>query len=168
MGFKTKENLQFFFGCGISGFGDPLYFLNLLVDRFQIFQLEFVVNDFFIKNRIYATRNVYNVGIVETTDHMDDGIHFPDIGQEFISQSFSFAGSFYQTGDVHNLDDGGHNPLRFHDFFQSIETLIGNGNDAHIGIDGAERIVGSFRFGAGKCVKKGGFANIRQSHNTTL
>jgi len=51
---------------------------------------------------------------------MQDCIGFPDVRQEFISQTFAFAGSFDQSGDVNDLHSGGDYSLRMHQFCQFV------------------------------------------------
>ena len=41
--------------------------------------------------------------IVEATEYVNDGIGFPNIGQELVSQSFTFAGTFHKSGDIYDF-----------------------------------------------------------------
>ena len=43
---------------------------------------------------------------------MNDGFAFADIGQELVPQPFSFAGSLYEAGNVHNFYNRRKDPLR--------------------------------------------------------
>ena len=49
---------------------------------------------------------------------------------------------------------------------QIIQAAVGHGDHAHIGLDGAEGIVGAFRAGIGDGVEQGALAHIGQTHNT--
>jgi hypothetical protein len=47
---------------------------------------------------------MHNIFILKTSDYMDDGIHCTNIGKEFITKSFSFAGTFNKTRNIYKLD----------------------------------------------------------------
>ena len=47
-----------------------------------------------------------------------------------------------QTGDVHELHRGGHDLRRMVDFGQRLQAVVGHRHDAHVGLDGGERVVG--------------------------
>ena len=86
-----------------------------------------------------------HIGVVKTADHMDDGVYLPDIGKELIAQAFALGGALYKSGDVHELDHrmGGLSGIVHGG--ELVQTGIRNGNHAHIGVNGAERVVGGFR-----------------------
>ena len=46
-----------------------------------------------------------NIRILEASYNVNDGIYFTDICQELVSKSLTFAGTFYQTCDIYELDD---------------------------------------------------------------
>ena len=43
-----------------------------------------------------------DVIVLEAADDVDDGIHFPDVGQELVPQAFTLTGAFDQSGDSRN------------------------------------------------------------------
>ena len=92
---------------------------------------------------------MYNVGIIEAANYMDDSVYFADVGEKLVSESLALGSSLYQTGNVHKFDDSRGNLGRIIERCQLLESLVGNGNDAHIRVDGAEGIVGGL--GAGLC-----------------
>ena len=48
-----------------------------------------------------------------------------------------------------------------------LQPRIGHGDDAHVGIDGAKRVIGRLRLaGAGDGVEEGGFAHVGQSDDS--
>ena len=87
--------------------------------------------------------------VVETAHDMDDGVHAPNMPQELVSQTFPLAGSLDETGDVHNLHGRRENPFRLYILRQLVHPGIWYLDDSHIGLDGAERIIGRFRLGRG-------------------
>lgn len=62
---------------------------------FDILKLEFSIYDVLIPNWIDGTIDMHDIVILKASYDMNDGIDFPDIGQELIAESFTFAGSFY-------------------------------------------------------------------------
>src|SRR6187397_3694344 len=88
-------------------------FLNFLFNTIKIFQLQFCIDDIFIANRINGAFITQNIFIYETADHMNDCINFPDIGKEFISESFTFAGAFYQSCYINYFKLCWYNSVRF-------------------------------------------------------
>ena len=78
------------------------------------------------------------------------------------------AGALDQAGDVHELDRGGDDHLASSAIaLQLGEPRIGHGDDADVGIDGAEGIIGRFGLaGAGDGVEQRGLADIRQSDDS--
>ena len=49
-----------------------------------------------------------------------------------------------------------------------VEALIGHGDDAGVGVDGAEGIVGGLRLGRGEGVEDGGFADVGQADDSAV
>ncbi len=97
---------------------------------------------------------------------MDDGVYLTDVGEEFIAQTLAFGCAFYKTGDIHKFDDGGGVFVRVVHFCQNVQTVVGNGDHAHVGLDGAEGIVCRLGAGVGDGVEEGAFANVGQTHDT--
>jgi len=132
-----------------------LHFLDAAVNGFQVFDLEFKINDFLVPDWVDSTVYVGDVGVFKTTDNVQDGICFPDVGQEFVAQPFAFAGPFDQSGDVDNFHGSGDDTARLDQFSQFVEAFIRYGNDADVGLNGAKRKVGRLRFGVGQTVEQG-------------
>ena len=47
-----------------------------------------------------------DVGALETAHHLHDGVHFADVAEELVAESFARARAFHQSGDVDELDRG--------------------------------------------------------------
>ena len=62
-----------------------LYFLDTAFDGFQVFQLKFVINDFFVADGIYASVYVCHIVVIEATEYVDNCVCFTDIGKELVS-----------------------------------------------------------------------------------
>ena len=104
--------------------------------------------------------HVHDVLIVKAADHMDDGVRAADVLQELVAQAGALAGALYQTGDVHELDDGGRLFVRLVHLRQLVQPWVRHGHHAHVGLDGAEGVVGALCPGVGDGVEQGAFANI--------
>ena len=107
-----------------------------------------------------------NVVIVKTSDNMNDCVDLTDMGKEFVSQSFSSAGSFDQACNIHELDGGGSNFLRMIHFGKNIQPVIRNKNHSRIGFNGAERIVFRLSSCVCNCIEQCAFPDIRQTDNS--
>ena len=49
-----------------------------------------------------------------------------------------------------------------------VEPLIGHGDDAGVGVDGAEGIVGRLGLGRGEGVEDGAFADVGQANDSAV
>ena len=64
------------------------------------------------------------------------------------------------------LDGGGHHLGGLKSFDQRVEPLVGDGDDADVGLDGAERVVLGLGLGAGERVEQGAFADVGQTDDS--
>ena len=97
---------------------------------------------------------------------MDDSLGAADVGQELVAQTFAVAGALDQTGDVHELDDSGGGLLGVIQVAQPVQTGVGDGDRAYVGLDGAEGVVGAFGACVGNGVEQGAFAHVGHTHDT--
>ena len=77
---------------------------------------------------------------------MNDGIHFTDVCQKFIAQSFAFACAFYQSGNINNFNLCRNNPVGFHQFRQFIQPFIRNIYQTYIGFNSTKTIIACLCF----------------------
>ena len=105
--------------------------------------------------------------IFKTAHHMHDGVDFANVGQKFVAQAFSLACPLHQTSDINKLHSRWNGVLTFAEVRQRLETVVRNRHRAHIGLDRAERKIGSLRLSVGhQCVEQRGLAHIGQSNNS--
>ena len=109
-----------------------------------------------------------NVWIIEAAQYMQYGIRFPDIGQKLIAKALAFAGPLHQAGNVYHLDGIGDQILRLYQFSQSVQTLVGNGDGAHVGLNGAERKIGRLSPCIRQAIEQGRFTDIGKTNDTAL
>ena len=109
-----------------------------------------------------------DVAVVEAAEHVDDGVRVADVAQELVAQALALRGALDQTRDVHDFDGRGHHALRMVDFGEPHEPLVGHGDHAHVGLDGAEGEVRRLCLRIRKAVEKGRFADVRQTDDAAL
>ena len=107
-----------------------------------------------------------DVGVVKAADHMDDGIGGPDVGKELVAQALPLGGPLHQPGDVHKLDDGGGGLFGVVELREPVQAAVGDGHHAHVGVNGAEGVVGALGAGVGDGVEQGGLSHIGKPHNS--
>ena len=108
-----------------------------------------------------------DVVVLETTNHLDDGIGLADVGEELVAEAGTFGCAFHQTGNVDELDGSGHSLLRLGHLGEFVETRVGHGDHADVGVDGAEGIVGGLRLaGAGDRIEQGGFSDVGKAYDS--
>ena len=110
--------------------------------------------------------HMHDVLIVKAAHHMDNGIGAADILQKLVAQTRTLRGALHQAGNVHKLNDGGGLFLRLIHLRQLVQPLVRHGHYAHIGLDGAKRIVGALSAGIGNGVEQSGLAHIGQADDT--
>ena len=98
--------------------------------------------------------HMHNFLVVEAAHHMDDGVGAADILQELVAQARALAGALYQTRNVHELDDRRGLFIGLVHLRQLVQPRVRHGYHAHIGLDGAEGIVGTLRPGVGDGVEQ--------------
>ena len=117
-------------------------------------------------SRVRAALHVDDVLIVEAPHYVDNGVRHADVGEELVSQALALAGALHQTRDVHELDDGGGGFLGIIHFAELVQPGVRHGHHAHIGIDGAEGVIGALRAGVGNSVEQGRFPHVGQTHDS--
>ena len=113
--------------------------------------------------------DVRHIGMLETAHHMRDRIDFADVGEELITETFALRRAAHQAGNVNERQSRRHDLYRLGELGKFIEPRIGNRHLAHVGLDGAERIVrGLRRRRFGQRVEQRGLAHVRQADNAAF
>ena len=126
---------------GLDGAGEAA------LDGLEVFELQLVVDNLLVADGVDAAVDVGDVVVVEAAQDVQDGVGLAYVGKELVAQALALAGAFDQAGDVDNLYRGGHYRTRLAHLDQLGEALVGNGDDAHVGLDGAEGEVCRLRLG---------------------
>ena len=136
-----------------------LHHLDVRHDQLQI-------DDVDVPQGVGGAFHMGHVAVLKTADNVDDGVGGADVAQELVAQTLALACALHETGNVHELDDGGSDLLGVVKLRQPVKALVRHAHHAHVGVDGAEGVVvrGNPRVGDG--VKQGGLAHVGQSHDT--
>ena len=165
MGFKAFKKIKFICKAAVA-FKVFFHPCNAAVKNFDIGEDKFQVYYFDIAAGVYAAVNVDYVIIGKAAHNVNKSIHFANVCKKFVAKAFAFCGAFYKAGDINKFNSGRGIFFRFVNFRKFIKAGFRNGNNAHVGFDGAEGIVCGLCAGVGDCVKKGGFAYVRKSDHT--
>ena len=128
--------------------------MNSAFTGIEVSQRQFGIDGINIFCRVNTAGNVNNVIIVKAADNVADSFCFTDVGQELVTQTFTFGGAFHQTGDIDEFHGGRQNTLWFYDFRQCIQAGIRHRYHAGVRLNCTERKVRRFNTCFGQRVKQ--------------
>ncbi|MNB69589.1 hypothetical protein D3C75_161210 [compost metagenome] len=134
----------------------------------EIRQGQFGVDDVDVVSRVNFVVNVDDVVVFEAANHVANRFGFADVGQELVTQTFTFGRALDQAGDVDEFHGGRQDTLWLDDLGQLVQTRIGHRHHTGVRFNGAEREVGCFDTRFGQRVEQGGFAYVRQADDTAF
>ena len=111
---------------------------------------------------------MYHVVVVEAAEDMDDGIRLAYVAKKLVAKPLALRGSLHEACDIDNLHRRRHDASRVYQLRQHVQALVRNGDDAHVGLDGAKGEVCALSLCVAQAVKEGGLAYVWQSYYTTL
>mmetsp|Transcript_12449 Transcript_12449/g.53536 ORF Transcript_12449/g.53536 Transcript_12449/m.53536 type:complete len:246 (+) Transcript_12449:1128-1865(+) len=154
------------------GLGAPLVeALEPLLDLRHVRQRELKVDDGDVREGIDLAVDVDDVVVVEASYDVDDGVALTNVGKEFVAETRTVRGALDEASDVDELDGGGHDVVLGGAGYRGerLEALVGDGDDAAVGLDGAERVVCSLRVAIlDQCVEESGLADVGQADDAGL
>ena len=153
---KFRLGEEFF----VAALGGVLRAVKALLHRFHVGEDEFQVDGRNISYGIDRVFHVRHVFVVKAPYDVYDRVHFAYVGKEFVAQSFALGRALHEPRDVHEFDDGGGDLLAVVKRRELVQPFVGYGNDAHVGFDGAERIIRSFRTRVRDRIEKSGFPHV--------
>ena len=130
-----------------------LHLLDPVFHRLQVLDLQFHVHDFLVPDRVHGTIDMGDVSVVKAAEDVQDGVGFPDVREELVSETLSLGSALHQTGDVHDFHRGGNGALGLADLRQDLQALVRHVGGADIRFDGAERVVGTLGLPGADAVK---------------
>ena len=121
------------------------------------------LDDLQVSHRIDPAIDVGHILIPEAAHNMGYGIHIPDVPQELVAQTFTFARPADQTGDIYELNGGRNHLLGRKHFGQLPQLGVGDGHNAYVLIDRAEGVARGLRSCVRKRVEQGRLPDIGKS-----
>src|SRR5258706_4954665 len=109
-----------------------------------------------------------NIVVIKTPHYMRYCIDLTDSGEELISQAFSLARPFYQSGDIYKFKGGWNNFLGIHQTFQNFQTFVRNRYHSYVGLNRTKRKIGRLCLIIGQCIKQSRFSHVGQANNSTF
>ena len=104
----------------------------------------------------------------EAADDMDDGIGFAKVREKPVPQAFAPGSAGDEAGDIDEFDHRRHRTPGPRDLADPLEFRVGDADHAHVGVQGAERIVFGGNLHGGERVEQCRFTDIRQADDTAL
>ena len=86
---------------------------------------------------------MHDIAVIETAEHVQDGVRFAYVGQELVAQALPLACALHQAGDVDDVDRGRDGAFRLAEVLQGLEPLVRDIGGAEIGLDGTKGEVGA-------------------------
>ena len=114
--------------------------LQTLGDGLEVGELELELENVDVANRVDATLDVRDVGILERANHERRRISLADVSEEAVAQSLAAARAAHQPGNVGECDRGRDHLGRLEQRGKPIEARIGDRHDSRVRFDG-ERVV---------------------------
>ena len=109
------------------------------------------------------------IDVLKATYNLYDSICLADIREELVAQTSTFGCALYESCNINKLNGCGDDSFGLAHFGKYSQTRVGDFYHAHVGVDGAEGVVGRFGLaGTRNGVEQGGFTNIRETYNTSL
>ena len=162
---QSLQHVHFFCSLLIV-MGSSCLFCHTTFQHFDISKNQFQIDGLDITKRIDISIYMHHIGIFKASHNMDNGIHFPDIGKELITKTFSLGSSFHKACNVYKFNHRRGNFLCMIKLSQFLNSFIRNRYHTHIGINCRKRIVGSQSACFCKWIKKGTFSDVWKTHDS--
>ena len=160
---------QQLFGLLVVALGLLLHRQNATLEAFEVSQHQFGLDRLDVGERINTVLDMGDVAVLEAAHDMGDRVAFADIGEELVAEALAFRRAAHEARDIDEGQAGRDDLLRAGDPRQHREPRVRHRNVAHIGLDGAERIIGRLSGSRlRQSIEKRGFADIRQAHDAAF
>ena len=167
VGNEFFQDGEFGLGVFVAGLGELLGLAEAFLDGVEVGEDELGDDNLDVADGIDGAHGVDDVRVFEAAHDVDDGVGFTDVGEELVAEAFAFAGAGDEAGDVHELDGGGDDDLGFGDVLKYVGAIVWHHDDAHVGVDGAERVVrGLGLAGAGEGVEESGLTHVGETDDS--
>lgn len=119
-----------------SSSGQLLLVLKSLLNELNVLDSELFADNVQISDWVDITLDVDNLGIVEASHDLEDGIDGTDVGQESVSETSTSRGASGQTGNIVDSEMCGDSGLRVVLLAEPVESLIRHKDTRLFGFDG--------------------------------
>jgi hypothetical protein len=110
-----------------------------------------------------------DIGIVESSNYLEDRIDTPNMGEELVSESLPFRGSLDESCDIDEFDGRRDDLGSIDDRSNLLETFIIHIHDTYIGFYSTKwKIRCLCSIGLRESIKESRFSDIRETDNTNL
>ena len=151
-----------------AGLGSLLRLRQSTLHSLQILDLQLIIDHLHIAHRVHSRVDMSDIIIIETAEHMDDGIRLADISQELIAEALTLRGPLHEPGDVDDLHRSRDHRPGVAELHEASQTIIGHRDHTHIRFNSTEREISRLCLRIAKTVKESGLADIGQPHDTAL
>lgn len=109
--------------------------LQRLLGELDILETKLLADDVQITDRVDITLNVDDLGIIEASHHLEDGIDSANVRQESVSKTGTGGSALCETGDVVDGQVGRHDRLGLVVLDEPVEAVIGDNDTRLFGVD---------------------------------
>ena len=163
--FTQRHQLLRFF---VARFGALAFADNGFFHTGQIGQRQLGADGFDVGNRVDFAGHMHDIVVIKAAHHVYNRIGFADVGEKLVAQALALARACHQAGNVDKFHNRRLHFLRVYNFRQRRHARVGHFHNAHIGLDGAERIIGRLDARLGQGVEKGGFSDVGQADDAAF
>ncbi len=153
-------------GIFVASAGQLAELVDAFFGGFEVSEDEFGVDGVDVAEGIDTAFNVGNVAALEAADDVEDGVDFADMGEELVAEAFALGGAADDAGDIDDAEQRGDEFVGGDADADFFEAVVRDGDDADVGLDGGEGVIGGERTGVGERVKDGGFADVGQTNDS--
>ena len=136
-----------------------------LLDRLVVGEHELGVDGVDVALGVDAAIDVDDVGVGEVAHDLADGVGLADVCEELVAEALADARALDEARDVDELDRCGNDAAGMHHVGKHLEALVGNLDDADVGIDGCEGIVRSKHALLGEDVEQGRLTDVGKAND---
>lgn len=167
------QHLQDLFYCGLrlsrlllletlaTLSGDLLGGLESFLGELDILQSQLLGNDVKVTGGVHVALDVDDLGIVEATHDLEDGIDGTNMRQEGVTQTGTGGGTAGQTGDIVDGQVRGDARLGRKLVAQPVVAFVGDDDAGLLGVDGGIGEVGWVaQVTLGDGLEQGGFSDV--------
>jgi len=163
---KTCIEREFFPCLFIAGLYVPFRFRYFMIKRVEVFENELCFNDFDVTLGINGGVDVDDIGIVEAPDDMKNCVDVAYVREKLIAETIAFVGAADKAGNINKLKSCRNGFRGPEDLCESVESIVGDGDNANVWVDRAEGIIGYLCSGGRDGVEESRFSNIGESDYT--